>query len=452
MEKNEILNNLEYIEASVLFEYISKGVITLDELMDTGNLSPDKRKKIKELQDEKDGQDDLKWQQCGQDINKLYEYLREYPKGKHVESANERIAARQQMETANANRRIAFLNRMKMNINKVSTGEIIEALNNGMISIEDLMSAGLSRDIISFMSDEDANKIPSLDLGVEPNEIPDGYTEVYFWGSPGSGKTCALAAVLSTAEKMGYLRVAEGPGYNYAIQLKNLFINNINRLPAPSPTDITQYLPFALIKKNESRPVSMIELSGEIFECFLNKIAGRPFPTADHERTFEKISSFLADKNRKIHFFFIDYARGNKLDAKGYTQSDYLNAASTYFHNSKVFKNTTDSIYIVVTKSDMMKCGGGDDNSIYNARVEECKNLLDSEESGYKSFKNVMKKICHDEHINARKLMVEPFSLGEVYLSDICVFNPDSSKRILDIMIDKIQPVNESRLQKFLRQ
>lgn len=463
MDKNDILQNLEYIEASDLFKYIIQGIVTLDEMMDTGNLSPEKRRKIKEYETANNAEDDNLWQQCGNDISKIREYLSRYPNGRHVESANERISAQEaaerqrleyqrQMEASYADRKRELINRLKYNINKVESNEIYEALNNGTFTDGDIMEAGVPRNVVEFIHDSDTNKKPVLDFGEEPDAIPSGYTEVFFWGSPGSGKTCALAALLSTANKKGYLKIAEGPGYNYAVQLKNLFVSDVNRLPAPSPVDKTQYLPFALITNNKSRPVSMIELSGEIFECFLCKVANKPFPTTDHKATFDKITEFLSDNNRKIHFFFIDYARGNKCDVKGYTQSDYLEAASIYFQNTKIFKNNTDAIYLVVTKSDTMNVSGGNNQTIYNARVEECKRLLDSETDGYKSFKNVMKDICHREHINARRLMVEPFSLGDVFLSDICMFNPDSSMRILEILMDKIQPVDGSRLLNFLKQ
>lgn len=34
-----------------------------------------------------------------------------------------------------------------------------------------------------------------------PDSIPDEFTEVYFWGIPASGKTCALGGILSAAKE-----------------------------------------------------------------------------------------------------------------------------------------------------------------------------------------------------------------------------------------------------------
>ena len=219
MDKNDILQNLEYIEASDLFKYIIQGVVTLDEMMDTGNLSPEKRKKIKEYEAVNNAEDDNLWQQCGNDIAKIREYLSKYPKGRHAESANERISAQEaaerqrieyqkQMEANYADRKRELINRLKYNINKVESNEIFEALNNGTFTDGDIMEAGVPRSVVEFIHDSDSNKKPILDFGEDPDTIPSGYTEVFFWGSPGSGKTCALAALLSTANKKGYLKVA----------------------------------------------------------------------------------------------------------------------------------------------------------------------------------------------------------------------------------------------------
>ena len=58
----------------------------------------------------------------------------------------------------------------------------------------------------------------------------------------------------------------------------------------------------------------------------------------------------------------------NKMDIDGFTQSDYLDAASVYFKNNEIFDRTTDAIYLVMTKSDLMP-----DVKDYHERVEYSK-------------------------------------------------------------------------------
>ena len=138
---------------------------------------------------------------------------------------------------------------------------------------------------------------PSLQLGDTHASIPDGYTEVYFWGIPGSGKTCALGAILNTAEQTGLLNIAKSAGSGYMIDLKNIFLDDNPILPPPSPVETTQYLPFTLRKdKDAPRSVSLIELSGEIFQCFLCEFTNQPFPSQSHKDSFETLTKFLSGK------------------------------------------------------------------------------------------------------------------------------------------------------------
>jgi hypothetical protein len=253
------------------------------------------------------------------------------------------------------------------------------------------------------------------------------------------------------AEKKGYLSIATGPGYLYANQLKNIFTDDgaaNDFLPAPSPVETTQYLPFSLKspKENGSRSVSLIELSGEIFKCFFYKNANNPFPTEKHEITFNSLHEFLKSNNRKIHFFFIDYDRANRPDKFGLKQSDYLNAASTYFQNNSVFGNNTDAIYVVLTKSDLLLDENGSSVDT-EKRVQYAKNYLN--ENNYVAFINTLKNNCKKHSINGGRLTVEPFSLGKVYFKEICDFDGTSAANIVDILMERIAGSKKSILDYF---
>ncbi|HRQ30847.1 MAG TPA: hypothetical protein PLU49_12270, partial [Saprospiraceae bacterium] len=314
-------------------------------------------------------------------------------------------------------------------------------LKDEIIKENDLQNAGVPIEIINSL---DKILLPNLQLGRTPDSIPGGYTEVYFWGIPGSGKTCALAAVLSHADSLGYLEIAQGPGYDYMIKLKNIFKNSISFLPAASPVDTTQYLPFTLKKPKEKyyRSVSLIELSGEIFQCFFYKNANKPLPTQQHEETFNSLIRFLNGGNRKIHFFFVDYDVDNNPDADGYCQSDYLNAAATFFNDKKnnLFRKTTDAIYIVLTKSDLMPCEKSE-------RVHQLKAYFDT--NNFLSFVNSLRSKCEENSINGKRILGTPFALGKVYFQQMCDFDPETAKNIIDILIRRITPQKQSILDVF---
>jgi hypothetical protein len=448
MEKGKIKALVSSLSAEQLFEEIKLGNITLPELIATDGLYG-KELRITELQTEFESEDDKKWEvaRYGNEMA-LSDYITNFRTGKHVQEAKEKIVyleeARRQAQAAKQ----GILNNLKNNPNTYAPDEIKSYLQNGTITREELHSScGIPDDMIDTLN----NIVPlQLELGDTPDAIPSGYTEVYFWGIPGSGKTCALAALLSTAHKAGYLKIATGPGYDYMTKLKNIFTDDNAILPPPSPVETTQYLPFTLKKANEnhSRSVSLIELSGEIFQCFYYINAGKSLPTQSHQDTFDSLKRFLSGDNRKIHFFFIDYDKQNKKDANGYLQSDYLEAASTYFSKPehKVFGKSTDAVYVVLTKSDLMKDKSG--NKVpAEKRVEYAKQHLNKE--SFASFINTLKDNCKEHSINAGKLTVEPFSLGKVYFQHICNFDNSSANNIIEILIDRIEPSKKSILDVF---
>ncbi len=461
MERDYVLNHIEDLTAQQLADAIYQGTVTLEDLKATNNLDNTKRKAIvaiqaeKEnaviaLQTQKDKEDDDEWERAKYgNENSFRDYITNFPNGKYVREAKDRIDDLESQRRNQRAQRQNILNKIKQNPNSYSPNEIQDYLGNGTITIDELIT--YCEVPQSAIDNLDKIKTPFLQLGETPTSIPDEYTEVYFWGGTGSGKTCALGAVLQMAEKKGYLNIATGPGYNYANQLKNIFSHNGEAddfLPAPSPVETTQYLPFSLKHVNEKvvRSVSLIELSGEIFKCFFYKNAGLQLPTQSHIDTFNSLNKFLKSNNRKIHFFFIDYNKENRPDGNGITQSDYLSAASTYFENNEVFNKSTDAIYIVITKSDLMLDQNGNAINDYNERVNFAKDYL---QKNYLAFINTIKNSCKKYSINGGKLEVEPFSLGKVYFKQICDFDGTAAEKLVKILLDRIAGSRKSLLDIF---
>lgn len=439
MDKNYILSHVEDFSAEQLCGSINQGIVTLQELKDTGNLDHSKRKAIVALQAKGEKEDDNAWERARYgNETVLSDYITKFPTSKHVEAAKEQIDDLKRQRDEDLAQKREIIEKVRRNPNSFTPRRVQEYLNNGTVNRSDLANSGIPDAIIDRL---DNIVSPQLHLGETPHSIPDGYTEVYFWGIPGSGKTCVLSAILSTAERKGYLEIAQGPGYDYMTRLKNIFINPISFLPPPSPTDNTQYLPFVLKKGNDApRSVSLIELSGEIFQCFYHKNANKELPTQQHEETLDTLLRFLSGNNRKIHFFFVDYEKENNIDVDGYTQADYLQAAATYFQNNDIFSDTTDAIYIVITKSDLMPCE-------QNERVDNLKQyLLDA---NFIAFINSLKARCKEHSINAGKMLATHFSLGNVYFQQICSFKSPTSENIIDILIRRITPNKKSILDVF---
>lgn len=477
MDKNEIFNNVDNFSAEQLSDFIDKGIITLDELRDTGELEASKRRAILSLQKNREQEEDNAWRDAltNNTILIFFEYIDKYPNGKYVLDAknniyliedenawniavniNDILSYSEYLDrypngkyTLEAKRRIADLNKYKEELEELLENPSIfpadtirQYLLDGTITRSQLINKGISENIIDKLTKNES--APDFELGETPNSIPDGFTEVYFWGISGSGKTTALSAVLSTADKNGLLEITDGPGYNYMLQLQNLFSDDISILPTGTPIK-TQYLPFTLKGDNEknSRSVSLIELSGEIFQCFLLKNARQKL-TTQKEETFNTLINYLNGNNRKLHFFFVDYNKGNYKDQDGYTQSQYLNGAATFFNNPdyNIFGKTTDAIYVVLTKSDLMP----DENK---SKKEQVKDYLNDKNNKYVSFIKSLRNKCVQHSINGERIIGIPFSLGSVYFEQICEFNPETAENIIDVLMRRIKPSEKSILDVF---
>lgn len=432
MDKNKILANVDNLTADQLFSFIKSGIINLDEIVKTGNLGLDKRRSILAQLEKLAESDDGAWKTaCTGNEMDLKNYISSFPSGKYINEAEEKIKNFDNIRSQALGNKQRVLQNIRNNLNFYDPDQIKGFLAIGTITEQDLISLGIPQNVIVSIYNV---KTPTLKLENTPFTIPVGFTEVYFWGIPGSGKTCALAAIMSTLYSDGLIDILPGNGYDYTTKLINIFKEDLAYLPQPTNFRNTQYLPFTFKEASESkaRSVSLIELSGEIFNCFYTKVAGLPFKSDEHETTFNAVELFLRTKNPKIHFFFVDYETSNKSDADGYTQLNYLQAATAYFSNprNKIFDKTTQAIYIVLTKSDML-------NGEKENRREEAKRYLTSER--VINFVNVLKAKCVSYGINGGNLEFIPFSLGKVYFQQVCEFDKETSKDVIKKFQEKIK-------------
>ena len=437
-QKKSVLANVDSLSAQQIYDYIREGDVTFPELRSEGNFDATKQKQVKQLIERGYEQDDTDYQNaCNQNTVVAYNnYLTRYPKGRSVTKALAATVRLQQM----AVKKQSVLNHIHRFPNDYTFADIQNYISQGQISWEDLDSR-FPRDIMERLKDYNPFFIETM--GTTPIGIEAGYTEVYFWGIPSSGKTCALAAILSTAGERGMIQQEAGTGFGYMTDLMNIFVSSIGMLPESGTRfDETQYLPFSLYKKSKekgARKIALIELSGEIFECFDTINANRSFRTPDHQRTFNVLYKYLKGPNRKIHFFFIDYSDDGSLNEKGRTQLNYLNAASLYFKNNKIFDKSTDAIYIITTKSDYMPPGN------------RTKIAIDYLNNHFLQFVTGLKSICKKYSINGGELTVLPFSLGDVFFQRICRKDEASAIQILNILIERVSVTKEGWFSRLLK-
>lgn len=413
---------------STIAQAVIDGDMTMDDLLNTGQLTPAWRQQVEaEVSQLKllHAEDNLWHVAIAQNtISAFQDYLAQYPTGKYVTQANTMIMGLRAEQQAS--QKYQYIEELKGNINAYNT----TILNSLGITFSDLYNAGIS--IPESVREIWDNKGINLQLGQTPDSIPSGRTEIYFWGAPGSGKTCTLAAVLSTAKKCGFFDPQQGSGLMYMTQLSSLFINDVATLPPPSPVEVTQGLSFDLRdEKLVNHPVTLIEISGEIFECFSHAITGQSIPDDGHLSSYNSLLSFLQSKeNPKFHFFVIDVAN-NKQDQFGLTQMDYLQNAALFFQSNNIFNEKTAGIYILVTKSDLLSKNKAERTGAAIAKLKD----------KYINLVNSLKAIAFQHNLINKPtdmLQVVPFTLGEVYLQDKCVFDPAMSNEVIKILQENV--------------
>ncbi len=451
MEIKEILKNLEDYTASDIVDFLCQNNFSYENFSDAiknngGWDSAEKRRNVQALLKQK-ADEAYNNALAANNVEAFRKYITMYPNGNHVKEAEIKIQQIQNIENAEKRKREErelMLRQIKEDINEYTIDEI-----KNKLSKEDLYELcnelGIDANTINGFEE------PPLNFGHIPqneNDVPVGYTDIFFWGIPSSGKTCALSAILSTINKeysMDAPDIEIKFGATYRDSLTNIFNKNIGYLPGRTVVDRTQYMPFLFYKRgnNKGRKISFFELSGEVFKYFYEVAYGyhiiKDYNRNEIEKSFNLLKLLLKSNNQKIHFFFIDYNQETKhtIDENNLTQGNYLAAATVYFRdNNEIFKKRTDAVYVIVTKSDEIK--GAD-------RKESAKAFLDE---NFGAFMDVLKNQCKKHSVDFR---VKLFSIGDVYFKRICKIDRSYSTDIINDLWERIKPVSESRIGKFFR-
>jgi hypothetical protein len=437
MDRNDYLRHVSDLDPEEIVNGIRAGMVTFKELQETDDFSASRQRQVKEILTKYEEED--KAYKEATTLPKLRAFLEKYPISKYREDIEKKITLLEIEEKAEQRKKYDDI---KRNINNYTPDEILKKLNeNGLYDL--CTDIGIDHKIVCDFIE------PHLSyndiIPVNEDDIPSGYTDVFFWGIPSSGKTCALSAIFSTINADYTIAEPETKtkfGATYRDSLANIFQNGIGYLPDSTAKDRTQYMPFLLKKRKENkyRKISFFELSGEVFKYFYEitnnakilKDEDRP----DVEKSYHSLNLLLNSKNQKIHFFFIDYnheTRGTR-DKYNLTQSNYLKSAATYFRdNDDIFKKKTDAVYVVVTKAD----------EISGDKFSSAKRFLSENFGG---FMDMLKHRCERDSIN---FDVKLFSIGGVYFKRICKINRDFAKDIIEDLLIKVKPVSDNKISKF---
>ena len=364
--------------------------------------------------------DDIAWEEASRlaTDEAIAIYIRQHPTGKYIAQANTALQNRKNVGI--------LLNEIKNNTNQYSVGELQQKVNNMQLKYDDLKAVfnDSQVDAIKFYtSPSDLPKCPP------PDYLVGNSTEVFFWGTPASGKTCALGAILSAAKRYGILKSEDGAAGFYRDLLCNIFVNNgICVLPYGSSDDSVAEMGLSLRDKNDKyHRLTFVDLAGEVFRAMYRRLHNLPEDNFERERTLTKILEYLNDnRNPKIHYFIIPYGEVNNIwPDDTLKMADYLNASMEYLVKRGIIHKGTNGVYILVTKSDKMPCSP-EQRKDYAKRY-----IMES----LPAFYNNLRVIC--EKAGVADFDIIPFTLGDVFAQNLCIFDRNNTDEILNTLIAK---------------
>ena len=227
----------------------------------------------------------------GVDADSLVSLIKQYQTDKTLTPAqkdNNIISEIQRYIKENRISKTDFLSKIQEDHNLLSAGIVKRLINSGDISVADLLSINIDRLFIQKMYNGEGAQAFTRP---EPlDKIHKQSTEVYFWGIPSSGKSCALGAILSVAAS-GTIAHSMDPdtasqGYGYMTKLINLFQNGqIGTLMEGTAVDSFYEMGFDLVdNEGKIHPITCIDMAGELMRCMYKANANDPMSELDENR------------------------------------------------------------------------------------------------------------------------------------------------------------------------
>ena len=312
MNKDFILINVPRLSAEQLYETIKSGTVSFDDLRATGKLIFDKQERIRELirADEASLKvEESAWEDAKSidTVEAFQKYLSAFPNGKYSQNAHNKILYKQQSKEEE-----------KRNLlDKIRKGHYVESRIREMLELKQISAEDLIHNGIISKEGLDLFLHPPLFLD-EQNQWADlpplksDKTDIYFFGIPASGKSCLLAGLLHYMDSNALIKlgVTNMIGRKYANALLSLInTSGIGYVPPSTTAEGINYieaeLRSGLSEHDETHPVNILEMSGELFIATYNG-ATTASTTLEGKKTIGA-NAYLYNENRKVIFLVIDY-------------------------------------------------------------------------------------------------------------------------------------------------
>lgn len=405
-----------------------------------------------------DSADETAWAQLNsQNLPELEDFVKRFPRSRHLREANRLInqiksssdltgedlikkvierggdidsAIADLMDSGRATiEDLANLIRLDHNI--IANDALKKIRDKGCITDAYLKKAGIEDIFIKKLRSDSGAELSSLQGIQSPmlKAIPEGYSEIYFWGVPRSGKTCALGSIMSSiTSSIPNVSCIDSQGLDYMQQLASSFkgINEVSILPPGTQVYDTHEMRYILTdSKGKNHGIAFIDLAGELFNC-MGKREEQLNP--DQKPAMQTLHNILVanrSTNPKMHFFVVEYGSENK-QFEGKTQDQLLSNCVSYLDTNDIFKDNTIGVYLIITKADKAP-----NLDIIGEYVDE----------NYSGFQEGLKKLMKDNGICTRKGKPElkrfPFSVGDVCFRWWCKYDPEWTQYIIDEILER---------------
>lgn len=383
---------------------------------------------IERIEDERD------WAEADRfDTKEKYGWYKEkHPNGNYVSFAEERI-------NRPLGEKDLILESLKQDDNAYSAFELQRKIGNHILKWSDLESVFSFEKIQAIQDWTKACELPPMSA---PKDFVKDSTEVYFWGTKGTGKTCVLGSILSAAKQKGILEPQSCKARLYLDQLSNIFTltgnTGICNLPLSTPSDSVSEMVIKLEdEKHRQHKMTLVDLAGEAVTGIYKKRNGLPLLKKEEEAV-DHIMHYLSNQyNNKIHFFVLEYGSAGKFvetdsEALQITQCNVLQDLALFLKEKKCIQESTVGAYILITKSDKIDA------------VEQCepserpKYAYDYVKKNFPSFFTQLKKSCAANKVSEFKTI--SYSIGDVFAQNLCEFNPSDSDKIIQELLRKTRP------------
>ena len=323
--------------------------------------------------------------------------------------------------------------------NIMDASTVGECLAHGVLSAQQLIrDCGIDQQFVSMIGAMPGDVLPE---GGAIEHLPGATTEVFLWGIPSSGKTCALGVILAAAREKNVVKeMLVDPtcqGYQYEQTLKRMFAADGDYciLPGRTPVATNFAIKIELHDWNNRRhPITLVDMAGELFCSILWQNSGRAEQVNNsHRRALQEFQRILVterSEQQKIHFFIIEYGAEDKK-YKGFDQDTYLEFGLRFLEDTGVLRDATEAVYVLVTKTDQAKANMRPGESFENHIAAYLRQY-------YPNFLGLLDRCCRQYEL-CGGMMPDPipFDIGEVCFNNYCHISTQRAKDVVKVVLGK---------------